>query len=108
MQELVRLLRVPFHSQARFTHDSSILNRADNLFEDIVRFLQTPGRVVSHFSLDPPIARAIGVLTSIVGGCRVGGHSWVLLLGAMVGCHCTVLHFDLDMFNGLFTTPRYR
>ena len=87
-----------------------------------MRFLQTPGWAVSHFSLVPPMAGAIGgFLLPIVGGvvvatwrrmwgqvgCRVGGHSWVLLLGAMVGCHCTVLHFDLDTFNGLFTTPRY-
>lgn len=111
VQELVRLLRVPCHSQARFTHDSSILNRAGNLFEDIVRFLQTPGRVVSHFSLVPPIARAIvGFLLPIVGGgrgCDLAedvGPCWVScwgpFLGALAGCHGRVPLYRSPLWSG--------
>ena len=68
-----------------------------------MRFLQTPGRVISHFSLVPQIARAIGVLTSNGRGAAVVAlaegvvpcwgairvcYGGVLLLRAMRGgCH---------------------
>ena len=61
--------------------------------------------------LFPQRARVIRVLTSNSKGghgCDFGGGS-----GAIAECHCwgdycTVLHFEVDMFKSLFTTPRYR
>lgn len=62
-----------------------------------MRFLQTPGWAVSHFSLVPPMAGAIGgFLLPIVGGVVVDlaedvgpgwGPCWGPFLGAIAGCH---------------------